>query len=41
MKAGRIQLDEHGRPNIIGNAEDQDFDDDQVQWSLLPHSSHL
>ena len=30
INAGRIQIDEQGRPNIIGNAEDQDFDDNQA-----------
>ena len=30
VNAGKIKIDAKGRPNIIGNEEDQDFDDDQI-----------
>ena len=30
INAGRIRIDENGKPNIIGNRENQDFDDSQV-----------
>ena len=33
VNAGKIKIDSKGRPNIIGNEEDQDFDDDQINWA--------
>ena len=33
VNAGKIKIDAKGRPNIIGNEEDQDFDDDQINWA--------
>ena len=31
VKKGNIRIDDSGRPNIIGNEADQDFDDDEVE----------
>ena len=33
VNKGKIKIDSRGRPNIIGNEEDQDFDDDQFNWA--------
>ena len=41
VNAGKIKIDANGRPNIIGNEEDQDFDDDQVNWARLVFSLHI
>ena len=31
VKKGNIRIDERGRPNIIGNEEDQEIDDEEVE----------